>query len=188
MAPRWEKFKSYMATPEGGMTGVAAFQSVLGAWTAWSQGSAARRVAESNARIAESNRRIADMQAEDALRRGHEAESRYRGRTKKTIGRQRAALAAQGIRVDEGSALDVQIEAADFGELDAMTIRNNALRESFGYKMEGYGFESRGREALLRGEQARAQGIFEGTQSLLTGGIRALGYYKEWDDERRRKY
>lgn len=180
--------QSYFGTSAGGsagpsagtMAGLAGFQAVINAWTSYTQGSAAKRVAEANARIAEVNRDITEIQAKDALRRGQLRESGARGKTKRLIGRQRASLAAQGIRTDTGSAQDVQTEAADFGELDAISIRNTAAREAFGYRSEGAGFGTRAFGSRLRGEQARSQGIFDASQSLLTGGMRALDIYREW--------
>ncbi len=49
------------------------------------------------------------------------------------IGRQRAAFASGGIDVNTGSPLDIQADTARFGRLNAMTIRNNAAREAWGY-------------------------------------------------------
>ena len=141
-----------------------AVQAVTGAYSSYQQGKAQRYISESNARVAE-------MKARDALKRGHEAEGLSRQRTKKLIGSQRASLAAQGIRLDAGSALDVQMEAGDFGELDALTIKNNALREAFGFKTEA-------RNASMQGRMAYQTGTNEAMQTLLTGGIRAVDYYQ----------
>ena len=152
------------ASPSYGLPALMAVQAVTGAYSSYQQGKAQRYISESNARVAE-------MKARDALKRGHEAEGLSRQRTKKLIGSQRASLAAQGIRLDAGSALDVQMEAGDFGELDALTIKNNALREAFGFKTEA-------RNASMQGRMAYQTGTNEAMQTLLTGGIRAVDYYQ----------
>lgn len=141
-------------------------QAISGAFSSYMQG-------QTQKRIAETNRRLAEMRAEDAMRRGHEAEAVSRGRTKKLIGRQRAVLAAQGIRVDEGSAMDIQQETADIGELDALSIRTNALREAFGATTEARTASMQGRFAGME-----ARGRMAG--SLLTGGMQAYDAYKRY--------
>ncbi len=168
----------------GGMAALSAFDSVLGAWTLYQQGKAQKYQYRANERIAEVNSRIAEMQARDALKRGHETEARSRQGTKKLRGSQRASIAAQGIRTDFGSAQDIQQETEDIGELDALTIRNNAAREAFDYRSQGGDFTMQALEAGTRGRMASSTGAFGATQTLLTGGIRALGYYKEWQDNK----
>ncbi len=151
------------ATPDY-LPALMAVQAVTGAFSSYMQGKAQRYISRANANIA-------DMQARDALKRGHEAEGISRQRTKKLIGSQRAALAAQGIRVDSGSALDVQLEAGDIGELDALTIKNNALREAFGFQTEAA-------NASMQGRLAYQSGINESMQTLLTAGIKIADYYQ----------
>ncbi len=160
--------------------GVSAFSTVLGAYTSYTQGKAQRRIFEAQAKIDEINARIAEMQAEDAIKRGHEREGISRQKTKKIRGAQRAALAAQGIRVDVGSALDIQLETEDIGELDALTIRNNALREAFGFKAGAAGLRTEAGFKRTEGERAQARGVFEGTQTLLTSGAKFIGQYRDY--------
>ena len=152
-----------MAAPLIALMGV---QAVTGAYSSWQQGKAQRYISNANARISE-------MQARDALKRGHEAEGISRQKTKKLIGSQRAALAAQGIRVDAGSALDVQQESADIGELDALTIKNNAAREAFGFMQEAS-------NSSMQGRLAYQAGVNKSMDTLLSGGIRAMGVYGDY--------
>lgn len=129
-------------------------------------------------RIAEWEARLAELQAEDAVKRGREAEGRYRQGIKQTIGSQRARLAAQGIAIDDGSALDVQAETAEIGELDALTIRNNATREAFGYKTEAMSARMGG-ESAMAAAQGEARGLRNAAWgTLLTGGAQMYGQYQ----------
>lgn len=158
-----------MTTPSTGMgsyglPALMAVQAVTGAYSSYQQARAQKYISQSNARVAE-------MQARDAMNRGQEAEGRSRQRTRKLIGSQRTALAAQGIRLDSGSALDVQLEAGDMGELDALTIKNNALREAFGFRSEA-------RNITMQGPMASQASMNQGMETLLTGGIKAVDYYK----------
>jgi len=153
-------------TPGQSLAFMSFLQGVSGAYGKFSQ-------ARSTSRIARVNQRLAEMRARDALKRGEETEHRVRQRTKKVRGSQRAALAAQGIRLDTGSALDVQMEAENIGELDALTVKNNALREAFGFGAEA---RSIGLQGRLNAQALRN----EGTQTLLSSGIRGLAYYKRF--------
>lgn len=148
-----------------GLPALMAVQAVTGAYSTYMQGKAQQSISKANARISE-------LQAKDALKRGHEAEGISRQKTKKLIGSQRAALAAQGIRVDAGSALDIQLEAGDIGELDALTIRNNAAREAFGFMQEAS-------NSSMQGRLAYQAGVNRSIDTLLGGGLRAYDeFYK----------
>lgn len=144
------------------MAGFSSLALILGvggiavrAWGEHRAGQAAERVgeieqqaAEDQAKIYEFNAAVAEMQAEDAVKRGHDEESRFRAGVRGLIGSQRAAFAASNVDVGFGSALDVQADAAYLGELDALTIRNNAAREAWGFKIEAE--DSRRRAAITR--------------------------------------
>ena len=54
-------------------------------------------------RLHKTNERINKLRADDVRKRGKEKEIRKRIKGKKAVGASRAALAAQGIRVDVGS-------------------------------------------------------------------------------------
>lgn len=107
-----------------------------------------QEAAEEQAKLAEFNATIAELNADDAIQRGQEEEQRFRAGVRGLIGSQRAAYAASNIDVGFGSALAVQEDTAQLGELDALTIRNNAARESWGFKVEAE--DSRRRAKIIR--------------------------------------
>ncbi len=148
----------------GTLAGLAIIQAVTGAFTQFQAGRARKYIARANERLFE-------FKATDAKRRGRERAGRVRQRGKKVIGAQRAALAAQGIRVDVGSASDIQRETADITDFDAMTIKNNALREAFG-------FETRGADIRLESRFDRGATVVRATGTLLTGGIQAASFLR----------
>jgi hypothetical protein len=123
------------------LTGISTGVSAYGQWKAGSQakkmGEAQQGAAESQAELLDYNAAIADVQAQDATQRGQEEESRFRTGVQTLIGSQRAGFAGAGVDVGFGSAVDVQADAAFLGELDALTIRTNAAREAWGYKVKG---------------------------------------------------
>lgn len=96
-----------------------------------------QEAAESQAQLSEYNAKVAGLQADDAIARGVEDEQRFRSQVRGTIGSQRAGFAAANIDVNFGTSVDVQADAAMLGELDALTIKNNAAREAWGYQVQG---------------------------------------------------
>lgn len=89
-----------------------------------------------NAEAYRENQAFAEREAKDAIKRGSVNERRARLATYQLIGTQRARTAANNIRVDSGSAVNIQADAALLGELDALTIRENAAREARGIQQD----------------------------------------------------
>lgn len=122
------------------------------------------------------NSRIANLQAEDAIFRGNEDAKAHKQKVKQLIGSQRAAAGAQGIDVNTGSALDVQTDAAGQGEIDALTIRNNAFREAWGYRVQASDYQT-------QAEFAKLSAANKSKNTILTSGMNILStvgdtYYK----------
>lgn len=89
-----------------------------------------------DADVADQNAQISEWQGQDALYRGQLDEQSSRLRTAAVKGSQRAAMAANGIVVGEGSSNDVLTSTDYVGETDALAIRNNALRSAWGYQVQ----------------------------------------------------
>ena len=118
--------------------------------------------------LAEFNAHIADLQAEDAIAMGEEESQRFRTGVRGLIGRQRAGFAAQNIDVGVGSPVDVAADAAFLGELDALTIKTNAGRAAWGYRVQGENFRRGGSNAQIASRFGAASSIVEGAGSLLS--------------------
>jgi hypothetical protein len=134
-----------------------------------------REVADSQADLADYNAAVATLQAEDAIARGAEDENRFRSGVRGIIGAQRAATAAGNVDVGFGSALDVQADAAFLGELDALTIRTNAAREAWGFKVEAEDLRRRGQIARKEGVFLEAAGRSRQSQANLGAANTVLG-------------
>ena len=91
---------------------------------------------QQNAETMTANAELLDMKAEDSLKRGGVAEDIQRNKVNQVVGTQRAGMGASGVVVDSGSGGKVLQQTAAMGEMDAQTIRSNAMRESWGYKTE----------------------------------------------------
>ncbi|MEK9754489.1 MAG: hypothetical protein VW338_14945 [Rhodospirillaceae bacterium] len=147
----------------------SAVSTVVGAVGSIQQGRAAQAQANYQAQVARNNKIVADRQAADALERGKVSELNYRREVSRLAGRQKAVLAGNGVVVDQGSALDILGDTAELGELDALTIRSNAEREAYGYRVQGNNFEADARLAQARGSAAASAGTFGAITGLLSG-------------------
>ena len=88
-----------------------------------------------------------DRAAADAIARGDEAANQTAAAGRALTGAQRAALAAQGIDIESGSASDVISSDERLNALDVMTIHNNADREALGLKQQAKFARMGGRNA-----------------------------------------
>lgn len=121
--------------------------------------------------ISETNERISELRAKEATRRGGARVARSKQAFKKLLGKQRAALAAQGIDIGSGSALDIQEETQVMSELDALTIKTNAAREAFGIRAGGRG-------EAVEGRLAETEATTGAISTLLTGGLGAAELFQ----------
>lgn len=117
---------------------------------------------------------VAKQRADDARVRAQIEEDTHRRKVQSFLGTQNAQLAASGVDLGSGSASDLVADTAMVGEIDALTIRQNAEREAFLYESEG----------KLRSMQSRAKGKAarnEGYGSLLGGVGEVAG---KWYDSK----
>ncbi len=117
--------------------------------------------------MAKINSGFAEDAAIDSERRGYSNANKAITEARKLKGSQRAAYAASGVDVNYGSAARVQNETEFQGELDALTIKTNAFRESLGYKMKALDYRT-------QGEMAKISGDAQARSTLLTGGLKAI--------------
>ncbi|MBX3502792.1 MAG: hypothetical protein KF889_25385 [Alphaproteobacteria bacterium] len=124
--------------------------AVIGAVGTIMQGQAASQQAAYQAQVARNNQIIAERNAQDAEKRGDIEEDRMRRRAALILGSQRAGLAGQGSVLDEGSPLDIQMDTAGLGEMDALTVRSNFQREAYGHRVQGMNYDAAARLADSR--------------------------------------
>ncbi len=108
-----------------------------------------------------------------ARREGRQAAQQVQAETAQLIGRQRAALAANGFVLDEGTALDLVIETAGLGALDAVTAIANAERRAAQLINESRAAEFKAGLQEQSADQSLLGGI-SAVGSILTGTARNL--------------
>jgi superfamily II RNA helicase len=162
-----------------GLNNLFAMSQLIGAGgnmaSSFGQASASRAQGNYERQIMETNSRLAEFQAEDAMKRGDKASVNIKDQTKRLIGSQRVAMAAQGLDLSSGDPLAIQEETAAIGAEDAMTARNNAWREAWGYKTQALDYSGRGKMAQVTAKNKAAN-------TILTGGLNSAkdimsGYY-----------
>lgn len=146
------------------MTVLSVGSAILGAAGTMMQARQSSGQASYQAAVAKNNAVLARRNAEVAIQAGDVREQAKRRETAGIIGAQRAAYAAHGVDVNVGSPVDVQASTAELGELDALTIRNNAQREAYGYKIQEGNASA---ESGLFGDQASGD--------MLAGWVGSIG-------------
>ena len=152
------------------------FGMLFGLAGAMSQARGQEQAAESRAseyryqaEVDENNRKVSLWKAEDAIARGKVEEAVHRTKVSQLKGRQRAVLAASGVVVDSGSALDILGDTAELGELNALTIRSNAEREEYEHKVRASNLGADKEMKLLSANNAITAGKIAARTSLLQG-------------------
>lgn len=140
----------------------------IGAGAGLLQGSSQASQMRSQAADLQRNAAYLNQAANDARARGLVDADNQRVQTQQLIGTQRAAQAASGGVVDEGSNALIQQDTAQYGELDAMIISNNAAREAYGYEVQA---DSALRNSKTLKKNAKTAVI----SSVLGGAVGGLG-------------
>jgi|WetSurMetagenome_2_1015567.scaffolds.fasta_scaffold79061_3 hypothetical protein len=90
----------------------------------------------------EANAKAAEAQASSALKAGAAEEQRQMLRTAQLKSDQRAAMAARGLSLEEGSTANV-LSSTDFmGEIDRQTIKSNAQQQAWGYREQAANYRN----------------------------------------------
>lgn len=160
-----------------GATGGMAFGGANAIASGYANSISARSQAEFQQAQYEQNQKLAESSAEDARLRGDRNASISRQQTRMNIGAQRAAAAASGVDVNAGSALDLQADTAGQGAMNELTIKNNAWREAWGFKVQAANAGSSAAMAGNAGANASRNSLLTGGMNAINYGIRAAGSY-----------
>lgn len=167
------------ALPIAGLA-LSAVGTVAGALGQIGQQNAQALAASANAaqaiyqsQIARQNQQHLEWLAADARKRGQVEEERRRRLTEQKIGKQTAALAAQGTDL-EGSPTDILGDTAAAGEMDALAARVAAAREAYEYQVTGVRYNSSGVLETNRALNSTYQPNYLGAGASLLSGASTL--------------
>lgn len=99
----------------------------------------------SAADAAEANAKMAELQAQSEIASGQREEQKVRLNTAQLKGAQRASMAANGIDLGEGTANQIQTSTDYMGEVDALTVRQNAVKNASDARMQGANYQNEAR-------------------------------------------
>lgn len=145
----------------------------VGAIASYQKTEAENRALDYNAQIAETNAGLSEKQATDIARIGAKNESDFRSNVESFKSTQKTSLASSGVKLGEGSAKDILESTTSQGEVDAMTMRYNTLKQIEAKNIETQNY-------LTQAKQSRASKgnpwMSAGT-SLLTGASTMMMNY-----------
>jgi hypothetical protein len=151
------------------VTAIAAVTAaVTGATAAVAGGIAQQRSANYQAQVARNNAVIAQQNAAHAASAGAAQTEAASMKAAQRQGLLRAALGANGLDVNSGSAADVQTGQRELGNLDAATTANNAALEVYGYQTQSGNQTAQSGLYGLEAAFAPAEGALKGAGILLS--------------------
>lgn len=96
---------------------------------------------------------VLDAESNYVMNAGDIAANKHRTSVKQMIGEQRANAAAQGISLDTGDVANIQADAAKFGEMDALTILQDAAVNAWSLRTQRDLTRAQGDNAAKSGRQ-----------------------------------
>lgn len=149
--------------------GVAMLASA--AMSAYSQ----KQNADYQSDLANYNAEVAENSANDAVNRGNAEAAQQRARARQLGGTQAATMAASGVDLGGGTAVDIFSQTAGMGELDALTSVNNAQRQAYGLQTQAAGQRSQASAYTAFGNQAAGMTLLNGALGAYGGFTQAGG-------------
>ena len=129
------------------------------------------------ARIAESNARISELGAQAEVRDGQQRVAALTMRAGQLKSAQRAAIGANGIDMDVGSAAEVQQSGDVMKEMDRATLETQAARAAFGQRMQATNQRSQAAMARANASAINPAMAF-GTSLIGSAGNVAESWYR----------
>lgn len=125
--------------------------------------------AKGQASQAKANQAEANRSAADAIERGNIDQKQQYRKVSQQRGAQIAAMAANGIDVDFGSAADIIDDTNMFAQEDAMTLARNSRNETRGFQVQAANFSNEAKSAKMAAKGALVKGAFDVGSTILGG-------------------
>lgn len=142
----------------------------ISAYGAVSSANAQSNANKYNATIATDNAQIAKQNADFAAISGRAQAEQAALQTRAKIGGIKAQQAASGVDVDSGTDLDVRSSAQELGELNAINVRSNAVRQAYGYQNQSFSDTAQSSLDRYGASSAQTAGDISASSTLI-GGI-----------------
>lgn len=153
----------------------SAVSAGVSAYSAHEQGVARSQAMAYQAAVAKNNEALAEQYAQAETQKGARLEEEKRRETAQREGAIRAFAGASGVDANSGSPVRVTEDTASLGELDALTIRNNAQRAAFGYRTRGMDYAAQAQLDTMGSEDAARSGELGAWSSIIGGASSVSG-------------
>lgn len=155
-----------MCSPTLALTAVAVgFQAM----SSIQQGNAASATAKANQQVQQQNVVLNDRAAVDSEQRGADAAAMERQKAREANASLRVRNAGAGLLTDTGSSGALQDQNTGTGELNALTVANNAEREAYGYRVQSTSASNQANIFGATADNARTAGLLGAGTALVTG-------------------
>ena len=160
---------SNVAIGAGVASGVAG--GIVGGVSSYQQGKAQQAQYNYQAKVNEENAKIAQENANVQRQQGIEEARLQRIKAASTIGAQKTAMAANGVDITQGTAVDVISDTAAMGELDALQTQYNYEMKARGYEAQAGNFQNQANLDVISGKNAYKAGQL----NAINAGIKGIG-------------
>jgi len=151
----------------GAVAGIAS--GVMGGISSYQQGKAQEAQYEYQAKVAQENARIAQNNANLERQQGIEEARLQRMKSIQAVGKQQAAMAANGLDITQGTPLDVIEDTAAMGELDSLQTRYNYERKALSYESQANNFNNQANLDYFAAQNAYSAGRTKAISAGLDG-------------------
>jgi len=156
--------------------------SVMGGVSSYQQGKAQEAQYNYQAQVAQENAKIAEDNAATERQQGIEEARLQRMKAIQAVGSQQTAMAANGVDVTQGTALDVIEDTAAMGELDALQTSYNYERKALAYEQQANNYQNQANLDIIAGQNAYQAGKMNGLASGLNGISKVGDVAYKWFD------
>ncbi len=153
---------------------------VVGGVSSYQQGKAQQAQYNYQAKVNEENAKIAQENANVQRQQGIEEARLQRIKAASTIGSQKTAMAANGVDVTQGTAVDVIADTAAIGELDALQTQYNYEMKARGYEAQAGNFQNQANLDVISGKNAYTAGKIGAVQDGLAGIQQSADIASQW--------
>ena len=157
------------------LVAVAAFSG----YAAYQGGQNAQAQANYSARVAEENAKNAEIQAKDAESRGADSASEARQNWMRANATARANAASAGLIETGGTIGQLQDQNTEIGEANVLTIRDNANKEAWGYRVQSSSYVNQAAADKMSGKVSAQNGLLTGIGTFAQGAVNA-GSKSKW--------
>lgn len=163
-----------------GGTALSAVGGVTGAIGAKQTADAQAEAAKYNAAVQAQNATQANANANIAAQSGEAQFGIQSQRGRANVGAILAEQGASGIDPYTGSARSVRQSASDLSQLNALTVRSNAIRTAYGYQTEGASEKGQSQVSSAEASNEKKAGDINAASTFLGGVGSATDKYSNW--------